>query len=158
MTNVRVTHDTSASPEACWAHIGDFGNIHRFNPYLSHSAVLTDAARTAVGTERQCDLKGGKGYLRERVIDWQDGRQYTVDIYDSQLPMNEPKTTLGLLPLERGTRLFMETQYRPRYGMVGALLDALVLRRVVAARFRRILMNLAAQAEGGEEPDRRIVS
>lgn len=151
MSHVRVTHDTAANPDACWTMIADFGNIHRFNPYLTHSSLLRNAEQPTVGTERQCDLKGG-GYLRERVVDWQEGCQYTVQIHEGRLPMDEVKTTLGLVRRARGATLFMETRYVPRFGIVGTVLDALVLRRVIAARFGIILASLAEKAEGTREP------
>ena len=139
MTIVRVEHETDASPEACWALMADFANIDFFNPHLSASHLLEGSPSCGLGTERQCDLKDGRGYFRERVIDWQEGRSYTVDIYAGTLPVDGTVTTLGLTPKANGrTLLYMETSYRPRYGVIGIVADRLVIRNT----FRKMLMGV----------------
>jgi hypothetical protein len=149
MSQVWVTHDTTASPDACWALMADFANIDIFNPHLRRSALINDSPACGIGTERQCDLKGGKGYLRERVTDWREGRSYTVEIFDSTLPVDNTETTLGLEPLGSGTRLFMRTQYTPSWGPAGRVLDVLLLRPIFAANLGGVIAGLAAKAEEG---------
>lgn len=147
MSHVRVTHDTNARPETCWSLMANFANIDGFNPHIDKSALLEGSPAIGLGCERQCDLKNGKGYLRERIVDWQEGRSYTVDIFDSTLPVDGTTTTLGLLPLAAGTRLFMETSYRPRWGIVGLALDVIVLRQIFASNLAGVIAGLAEKAE-----------
>ena len=94
MSLVRVVHRTPARPEICWSLMADFDNIDFFNPHIERSAHLEGSPAPGIGTERQCDLRGGRGYLRERVIAWTEGRSYTVDIFDSTLPVDGITTTL----------------------------------------------------------------
>lgn len=150
MSHVRVTRETHASPEACWSLMADFANIDVFNPHLDKSALIEGSPACGLGTERQCDLKGGRGYLKERVIDWQEGRSYTVDIFDSTLPVDGTTTTLGLVPRETGTCLVMETSYRPRWGVAGLVLDVVVLRMVFASNLAGVIAGLAEKAEAIE--------
>lgn len=150
MSYVRVTRNTHASPETCWSLMADFANIDLFNPHLDKSFLFEGSPAHGLGTERQCDLKGGKGYLRERVIGWQQGRSYTVEVFDSTLPVDGTTTTLGLVPRDAGASLFMETSYNPRWGIVGFVLDAVVLRRVFAANLAGVIAGLAEKAEAIE--------
>jgi hypothetical protein len=147
MARVRVEYATQARPEDCWALMADFGNIDFFNPHLSESRLVEGSPDCGVGTERQCDLQGGKGYFRERVIDWQEGRSYTVAIYAGTLPIQDARTTLGLVPkLDGSTRLYMETSYRPRYGLFGVIADHLMIRRTLCRMFLGVLKGLAEKA------------
>ncbi len=156
MTRVRVTHSTKASPEACWALMADFGNIDFFNPHLSESRLIGGSQQHGVGTERQCDLKGGRGYIRERIIDWQEGRSYTVDIYDGSMPVDDMHTTLGLEPRPGGgTELFMETTYRPRYGVLGTIADVLMIRRMLRGMLLTVIAGRPHKALGGPHRQRR---
>lgn len=148
MSRIHVTHATAASPEICWALMADFANIDFFNPHLSGSRLLEGSPESGLGTLRQCDLKDGKGYIREKVVDWQEGRSYTVDIYDGTMPVDNTVTTLGLVPQAGGgTLLYMETSYDPRWGYVGALLDRLMIRRMFATMLLGVIGGLAAKAE-----------
>lgn len=151
MTHVRVTHSTTARSETCWALMADFANIDFFNPHLKESRLLEGSPKSGLGTLRQCDLKDGKNYIREKVIDWQEGRSYTVDIYDGTMPVDGTVTTLGLLPqTPTGTLLYMETRYVPRHGIFGRALDALVLRRMFEAMLSKVIAGLAEKAEKRE--------
>lgn len=148
MTRLRVTHSTSASPEACWALMADFGNIDFFNPHLSQSRLVASSEQGGVGCERQCDLKGGRGYIRERIVEWTEGRSYTVSIYDGTMPVDDMFTTLGLSPRAGGgTELYMQTSYRPRLGVLGAVADVLMIRRMFRSMLLKVLQGLAEKAE-----------
>lgn len=158
MSHVRVTYETTASPATCWALMADFAHIDAFNPHLERSAILEGSpAVCGLGTARQCDLKDGRGYLRERVVDWQEGRSYTVDIIESTLPVDGTQTTLGLEPLGDGTRLFVETRYQPRWGIAGSVLDVLLLRPTFASNLGGVIAGLAAMAEA-READTRVAA
>ena len=147
MTRVRVEHQTKASPEVCWALMADFAHIDFFNPHLSGSHLLTGSPVCGLGTERQCDLKDGKGYFREKVIDWQEGRSYTVDIYAGTLPVDHTVTTLGLVAqTSGGTLLYMETSYTPRYGVLGIITDHLVIRRMFRSMLLKVIEGLGDKA------------
>lgn len=148
MTTIRVSRRAHASPETCWSLLGDFANMHVFNPHLSRSALLEQSPATGVGCERQCSLKGSRGYMRERVIDWQEGRSYTVDVYDSTLPLADTITTIGVEPESSGDScIFMQTDYRPRGGLFAASLDLIVTRHIVRSGLAKVLDGLAAKAE-----------
>lgn len=60
--------------------ISDYANIRRIHPLISRSYV-EGGASCGVGALRVCEMKGGM-YLKERVVDWREGSQYTVDVYD----------------------------------------------------------------------------
>jgi hypothetical protein len=151
MTRVYVTRPTTAGPETCWELIADFANIDFFNPHLSRSHLLEGSPERGVGTTRQCDLKDGKNFIRERVLTWKEGESYTVDIYDGTLPVASNITTLGLMPRAGGgSLLFMESVYQLRYGVFGAIMDALVMRRTSNAMLGKVLVGLAEKAEERE--------
>jgi hypothetical protein len=156
MARVRVEYATQARPQDCWALMADFANIDFFNPHLKESRLIAGSPDGGLGTERQCDLKDGRGYFRERVIDWQEGRSYTVAIYAGTLPTEDAKTTLGLVPEPDGSiRLYMEISYRPRNGLFGVIADHLIIRRTLHRTFLGVLAGLAEKAvqrQRGTEP------
>lgn len=148
MSQLRVERLTPASAAACWAYLADFGQIDLFNPHLSGSHLLPGSPESGLGCERQCDLKDGRNHLRERVVDWQEGRSYTVQIIASTMPIRDAFTTLALEPVAQATRLVMEMRYEPRFGLLGQVADSLILRRKMASLMRGVLQGLAEKAEG----------
>ena len=146
MTTLRVTHWTAAHPEACWALMADFGNIDFFNPHLQESYLLEGSPTCGLGTERQCNLKDGKNYIKEKVVAWTEGSSYTVDIYDGTMPVRDMLTTLGLQPKAGGTELYMQTQYQPKFGIAGKVMDRLILRRMMRGMMLNVIEGLGEKA------------
>lgn len=148
MTRVRVEYRTNASPQACWALMADFANIDFFNPAVKNSH-LVEGSPTAcgVGTQRHCDLENGMGYIREKVVDWQEGRSYTVEIYDGTMPIERTLTTLGLEPDGNGgTMLYMVSDYTPKFGWFGRIVDPIMLRPMLTGMLRKVIIGLADKA------------
>lgn len=142
---VSVSRSVDLDAPAIWRVLADFGGISKFNPFLSHSAFIGEQnpATCGVGTRRQCDMKVGGSYLREKVVEWKEGKSYTVHIYESMMPVNNLFTTIGVE--EDGkyrSRVYMRATYEPKFGIAGAIVDMLFLRWVMRFMFGRVLKGL----------------
>lgn len=152
MTMIRVTQKSTAQPGAVWALLADFSNIDFFNPNLSRSYLLSDQEEIGVGTKRQCDLKDGKNYIREEILEWHPGQSYTIDIYQGTLPINNAKTKIGVLPASNGGSLaYMEFSYTPKFGIFGKILNQLMLKHVMKITLQKVVNGLADKAERADD-------
>lgn len=152
MTMIRVTQKSTARPSDIWALLADFSNIDFFNPNLSRSYLLSDQEEIGVGTKRQCDLKDGKNYIREVILEWNPGQSYTIDIYQGTLPVNNAITKIGVLPASNGGSLaYMEFSYTPKFGFFGLILNQLMLKHVMKFTLQKVVNGLAEKAERADE-------
>jgi uncharacterized protein YndB with AHSA1/START domain len=142
MQMVKVERDIAAVPSVVWALLEDFEHIAAFNPNLARSRHIGDAPREGLGAERRCDLKDGRNWIEERVVDWRPGEGYTVEIYAGTLPIRDVRTTLAVTPTEAGSRTSMQIAYRPKYGILGKAIDKLVLRRQMRELMEKVLEGL----------------
>ena len=74
-----------ASVEQVWRVLADIGQIDRWNPGVVESHVLSDQP-TGLGASRYCDL-GGKNFLNEEVVTWEEDKRLTMRITDTNLPL-----------------------------------------------------------------------
>ena len=146
MTKLIETFKSEASPEAAWALLADFGNIDFFNPNLKSSYLLEGSTEQGVGTLRQCNLLDGKNYIRERVVEWNEGQSYTIEIYDGTMPLKNILTTLRVAPFGTGSLLTMEMEYTPKYGLLGTVMNVVILKSYVEKMMRKVLSGLDAKA------------
>jgi Polyketide cyclase / dehydrase and lipid transport len=147
MTRLHLEMDSPAAPQAAWELLSDFTRISFFNPNLSASHHIPGSPERGLGAARQCDLKGGKGALRERVTEWVEGQRYTVEITDSPLPVTGALATLAVAPqVGRGSRLSMTLTYKPRFGLAGRAMDALIMRRQMRLMLTGLLKGLSEKA------------
>jgi len=112
----------NASPEALWNYLGDFSNIHKFNPLIKDSHFNEGTTACEVGSTRQCDMKTGD-YLKERITEWKDNSHYTVEIYDTSMPIKKAIATLGVNQLDgQTTEAYMEMEIVPKYAVLGPMM------------------------------------
>ena len=146
MASIRETLTSSAAPATVWPFLADFGAIDVFNPALKQSFSLEGGPDHGLGAMRQCDMADGKNYIRERVINWEAGKTYTVEIYEGTMPMTLIHATLSVDPHAKGSLLAMQIDYTPKFGLLGKLMDVLVMRRMMRGQMQRVIGGLDATA------------
>ncbi|MGR3659589.1 MAG: SRPBCC family protein [Paracoccaceae bacterium] len=142
MASIRETLTSSATPATIWPLLANFGAIDVFNPALKQSFLLEGSPDRGLGALRQCDMVDGKNYIRERVTNWEEGKTYTVDIYEGTLPMKSMQATLAVESDDGGSLLSMQFDYTPKFGLLGRLMDVLVMRRMMRGQLRRVIGGL----------------
>ena len=147
MPMITVTRKTKATPATAWALMSDFGAIDAFNPTLKESHLLDGSREIGLGAERQCTLKDGRNYIHERVVDWQEGRSYRIEVFGGTMPMDDLMAELAVTPADNGAALRMTMTYRPRWGLFGRLIDPILLRPMMRYTMRKVIAGLAAKAE-----------
>lgn len=147
MPTITVTCKSKASAARAWDLMSDFGAIDAFNPTLKESHLLDGSCEIGLGAERQCTLKDGKNYIHERVVDWQEGRSYQIEVFGGTMPIDDIVAELAVEPEGAGSVLRMTMQYRPRWGVVGRLVEPVLLRPLMRRTMRRVIGGLADKAE-----------
>lgn len=112
---INIKRTINAPSDALWNYLADYSNIHRFHPLLKGSGFVDGASTCEVGSTRQCDMKDGN-FLKERITDWKEGSHYSVDIYETSMPIKSAQATLGVKPLNRDySEAYMELNMEPKY-------------------------------------------
>jgi len=142
MTLLTVERDIAAEASVVWALLNDFQHIDAFNPNLARSTHIGETPLEGLGAERRCDLKDGRNWIKERVVDWRPGESYTVEIYAGTMPIRDVRTTLAVTPKGAGSRAVMQISYTPKLGILGRLLDVIMLRRKMTGLMHSVLEGL----------------
>ena len=75
-----------------------------------------------IGSTRQCDMKSGD-YLKERITDWKEGSHYSVEIYDTSMPVMKAQATLGLNKIDaQTTEAYMEMDIVPKFTILSPVM------------------------------------
>ena len=148
MGTLKVEREISADANSVWALLQDFPHIDAFNPNLSRSSHIGGTPVEGIGAERRCELKDGRNWIDERVIDWRPGQSYTVEIFAGTMPIRDVRTTLAVAPDGAGSRAVMQISYTPKLGILGQLLDRLMLRRKMRGLMHKVLEGLELKSIG----------
>ena len=93
MQTIQVQKIVNAPIEEVWASWDDFGNIYKFNPTITASRLLSGDS-TGIGARRECDLKDGKNWVREKIVDYVPLKRLGIHIYDSSMPIKTMLATV----------------------------------------------------------------
>lgn len=111
---IKVKRTIQAPTEALWPYLADYANIAKFHPLLKGSAFIEGSHTCEVGTTRQCDMKDGN-YIKERVTDWQEGSHYTIEVYETSMPVKDSSATIGVRSIGNGrSEAYMDLNMTPK--------------------------------------------
>lgn len=148
MARVTKSRVVKASAQQVWNVIGNYTNIHVFHPFVKDVDQLSEGAY-GLGASRQCNLYNQSSIV-ETVTHWEEGRSYTVQTGDQ--PMFGVTTgTMSVHFIDATTsKVTVDTTYTPKWGVLGKILDLLVLRMGVSYALSRVLKSLQHYMETGE--------
>ena len=145
MATFSTSTTINASVDQVWATLADIGSIHAWNPGVEASHTTSELG-SGLGTTRHCDL-GGRNYLDEEVVEFDEGRRMTMRIVDTNMPFEHADIRFTLEPQGHTTRVSVSPEYRLRYGPIGRLIDRLTVRRTYEKGMEALLRGLKRHVE-----------
>jgi hypothetical protein len=80
-TTIKRKIKIQKSKDEVWKAIADFGNICHGHPNVKTSFVTSDK-KHGIGATRHCDFTMMKATAEERAIEWNDGQNIKIEIYE----------------------------------------------------------------------------
>jgi hypothetical protein len=147
VTMTIIRHDLHAhcAPERVWALLADLEAVARYNPGVT-AASVRGVQRTGVGAMRTCELEP-KGRVIERVTVWDEGSALGLEVAESDWPIHFMRWVTRVEPVEGGSRITQDLEYRVKFGPLGWVLDRLVMKRKLQATLDEVLRSLIRHAE-----------
>ena len=110
MPDFTITRQIAAPVATVWAVLDDFGDIQRWSPVVTSSALTSDGPVTE-GATRHCDLAPFGG-VNERIDRFIPNERLTVDIYETfKLPISDSIADFNITPSGDGTELTLHYSY-----------------------------------------------
>jgi carbon monoxide dehydrogenase subunit G len=133
-----------------WETIADVGTIAAWHPGVERSPVLS-AHRTGLGAVRRVELYDGSSAVEE-VTSLDEGRSLTVTMSEHTMPMSHGAATFAVEPDGDGrTKVTMTMDYEMKYGPLGWLMNAVVLRPILTKLFASVLKGLDHHLVTGDD-------
>jgi hypothetical protein len=145
MTTIHHEIEAACPPGSVWEVLADLEAVQHYNPGV-RTAVIKGSRRNGVGAERVCELLP-KGRVVERVTHWEDGRVVGLEVTESDWPIRFMHWVTRIEPAGTGSRITQTLEYAVKFGPVGWLLDALVMKRKLTAMLDDVFARLARRAE-----------
>jgi hypothetical protein len=135
----------NTSKQAVWDVMADFGNASVWAPGMRRSG-LWGKVKAGVGMHRI--MQHTWGFIIEEVVtQWTEGTGYSFELVRAPFPMCSVCETWVLNDDDSQAVLSITVSYGMRLGFIGALLDAVLVRFVVAREMRLGICGLKHHVE-----------
>lgn len=157
MQHVTATRLVPASPEKLWALLSDVTTVARWNPAVASAELLSERP-TGLHAARRCHFYDG-GSVREEVVDLAEGRRVRLALTEFSLPMKRLEAEFSVAPIDDGqSEVGFTLHYEVKFGALGRLLGATVMRGELKKMTARVLAGLGHHASTGEEVGKGFVA
>jgi len=147
MTVLENSIRINASPDKVWSVLASLDALHRYDPGIKKSEIVS-TAREGPGSARRCDLVPG-GWFKEKVADWKPHESLSFELFECTLPVRRLKHSYTLTPDGSGTVVRQRMEYQLKFGPVGKLMDAMMVRKKWDAGIKGFFAGLKQYVETG---------
>lgn len=147
MKKVEAQIVIDAPVQKVWEVLADFGAVFRWAPSVTNS-YSTSKNNSGPEASRHCDVAGFGG-IEEYVTEWNEGRDFTY-LFTGVGPISEGYSTWSVKPQDDKTLVHTELRYGLRWGPLGALMNALLMRRKLEQGLANGLEGLKHHVRTGE--------
>ncbi|WP_332775550.1 SRPBCC family protein [Polaromonas sp.] len=142
-----LKHEVSiaADVETVWRTLSDLLAVKQHNPSVVSVRILTDKT-TGIGAARRCEMRT-KDWVEEKVWAFDPPHVIGLEVAASSWPVAFMKWRTELRPDGRNTLVKQEMNYKLKFGVLGLLLDKLVMRRKLDASIQEVFERLKLHVE-----------
>ena len=150
MTVLENSIRIGAPPEKVWSVLSTLDALDRYDPGVTKSEVVTPT-REGPGSARGCDLAPG-GWFKEKVADWDPNQSLSFELFECTLPVRRLKHSYTLTRDGSGTLVRQTMEYELKFGLIGKLMDAMMVRKKWDAGVKGFFAGLKDYVETGRQP------
>jgi hypothetical protein len=148
MTVLENSIRIDTTPDKVWSVLASLDALAKYDPGVSKSEIVS-AAKEGLGAARRCDLTPG-GWFKERVADWRPNEALSFELYECTLPVRRLWHGYTLVREGGATVVRQRMEYELKFGPLGKLLDAVMVRRKWNAGIKTFLAGLKRHAEADQ--------
>jgi ribosome-associated toxin RatA of RatAB toxin-antitoxin module len=151
MQAATASRTVSAGLPALWPLIADVRQIANWHPSIA-SVDLLSSSPTGLRAARRCNFKDGTS-VREDVTALTEGSRIRFRLSEYSVPMKQLEVEFATSPVsDHATNVTLTLHYVVKFGIVGRLLGATIMRRALTRMAKRMLDGLAASVTEGRAP------
>ncbi len=146
MTKLHHEIKINAPVEKVWQVLADLESV-RFSNAMVKTVKIISPNKEGVGSARYCDFHDGK-FVEERVTAFEPNRSISFELYKHQWPLVFMRWTDRLEKHDNGTLLIADTEYELKFGLLGKILDAVIMHRKFYQTIANVLGDTKKYIEG----------
>jgi len=127
MAIIRNEITIDAPIEKIWQALTEVDLLEKYDPTVKASTALT-AAKNGIGAKRKVDMLDGKNWFEEQCTIHQPNEALTYELTACSFPVHQLKHSYSFEKVGNQVRVKQIMQYEMKFGVLGKIMDALMVR------------------------------
>jgi ligand-binding SRPBCC domain-containing protein len=136
----------NASIERIWVNLTDLELLDRYDPTVKKSTLIS-GEKSGIGAKRKVDMLDGKNWFEEMVTVSKPNQALTYELTACSFPVQALRHSYSFEKVGDKTRVKQVMEYTVKFGWLGKLLDALVIRKQSDAGIKKFFAGLKSYTE-----------
>lgn len=136
----------NASIDKLWNILTELDLLDKYDPTVKKS-ILISTEKTGIGAKRKVDMLDGKNWFEEEVTVFKQNSALTFQLTDCSFPIKGLKHSYSFEKIGNQTKVHQVMEYTVKFGLLGKLLDSLMIRKQSDSGIKKFLSGLQVYAE-----------
>ena len=135
-----------ASTDKVWQLLTDLEMLDKYDPTVKKS-TLVSTEKTGIGAKRKVLMLDGKNWFDEKVTVFKPNEALTYQLTDCSFPIKGLQHSYSFEKVGSQTKVKQVMEYTVKFGLLGKLLDTLMIRKQSDSGIKKFFGGLKAYAE-----------
>jgi ligand-binding SRPBCC domain-containing protein len=146
MTTLHNEITIDAPIEKIWTVLANMEELEKYDPTVLKSTATTDA-KNGLGASRKVDMRDGKNWFREKVTIFKPNEALEFELTACSFPVHQLKHSYSFQTTGSQTKVKQVMQYRVKFGLLGKIMDNLVIRKKSDKGIKQFFAGLKSYVE-----------
>ena len=146
MATIHNEITVNASIDKVWAMLTDLELLDQYDPTVKKSTLLS-TEKTGIGARRKVLMLDGKNWFDEKVTVFKPNEALTYQLTDCSFPIKGLQHSYSFETIGNQTKVKQVMEYTVKFGLLGKLLDVLMIRKRSDTGIKKFFAGLKAYAE-----------
>lgn len=128
MTKLHNEITITAPLEKIWEALTVVDMPEKYDPTVKKSTVLSQTKK-GTGAKRKVEMLDGKNWFEEQCIVHQTNEELTYELTACSFPVHKLKHSYSFETVGNQTKVKQVMQYEMKFGLLGKLMDAMMVRK-----------------------------
>ncbi len=146
MATIHNEITVNASIEKIWSMLTNLELLDQYDPTVKKSTLLS-TEKTGIGAKRKVLMLDGKNWFDEKVTVFKPNEELTYQLTDCSFPIKGLTHSYSFEKVGNQTKVKQVMQYTVKFGLLGKLMDAMMIRKQSDTGIKKFFDGLKSYAE-----------
>lgn len=150
MTTLHNEITINAPMEKIWEALTEVDKLDQFDPTVKKSNVLSDM-KQGIGAKRKVDMRDGKNWFEEQCTVYKTNEALAYELSDCTFPIHQLRHSYSFEHAGQQIKVKQVMQYQMKFGILGRVMDALMVRQQTSKGIRKFFEGLKSFTEKNQD-------